>query len=51
MCMYVNMCVCLGGKKLQKICGEIRTRIMSKGNFKENMAICGSWNIPLNVLV
>jgi hypothetical protein len=36
---------------LHKICWEVRTRIMWKGKFKgngENVAICASWDIPLN---
>lgn len=40
-------------KLLQKICWEMRTRIIGKGKFKkneENEAICNSWSIPPTIL-
>jgi hypothetical protein len=39
---------------LQKICWEVRTRIMGNGQFKkngENVAICSSWSIPSSILI
>lgn len=41
-------------KMLQKICWEVRTRIMEKGKFKkndENVAICNRWSIPSSILI
>lgn len=41
-------------KLVQRICWEVRSRILWKGRFKNNdlnKALCARWNIPLSVLV
>lgn len=39
---------------IQKICWEVRTKIIWKGQFNgngENMALCANWDIPTSVLI